>query len=295
MPPALLGSASLLVWSTLLAGPPKLPAAPGEPAPAPVVQQPAPAETAPAPATAPAPDTGETAPAPEPAPVVDQPVAPLAPFEAPGAPMPEPELAPLVDDVSTEAYITVRPPQWRGSGQLIAAGSLFVAAVAFQAGDTAICGDCATGVFERILLFTSMGLAGGGGVARGHADAYDDTALRRERPDTRRALIAGAVLTGVGAAIGLVNEGLWWHCVIEGGAGPYEATNSGDVFENQCRMGVNRAMIDVATASTGTGLALLGWSLTYRRDAKAYERARVIGLRPNVGRDRFGIGLQGRF
>ena len=51
----------------------------------------------------------------------------------------------------------------------------------------------------------------------------------------------------------------------------------------------------MGTATTAAGLGLLSWSLTYGRDAKAYERARVIGLRPTLGRDRWGLGIGGRF
>lgn len=283
--PSLLGSslAPLLVWSGLLAGPPTLPATPTESVPeAPVVQQPEPpVETAPEPAE-PTEPTVEVAPEPPPEPAV-APVAPLAPDLEP---------APGLEADPGERYITVKPPRWRGTGVLIGAGALYAAAIAFQAGDSALCGDCAVGVVERLFLFGSMGMAAGGAVLRGHADAYDDTALRRDRPDTRKTLIAGAVLTGAGAVMGLVNEGLWWGCVVTGD-GPYDTTN--EFNGSGCNYLAGRALLDVGTATTAAGLGLLGWSLTYSRDAKAYERARVIGLRPTLGRDRWGLGIGGRF
>lgn len=287
MPPALLGSSlsPLLVWSGLLVGPPPLPVGPTEPASQPEVQTPTPTpepEVAPAPEAAPA-----TTPAPEPAPAVEAPVAPVVP-----PPVVVPEPAPGLDELDREGYVRVRPPQWRGTGMFVAGGIMYAAAVAFQAGDSALCGDCAAGFVERVFLFTSMGLMAGGGVMRGHADAYDDTALRRARPDTRRTLILGAALTGAGAVLGLVNEGMWWRCVFVGD-GPYERTDGNSWIG--CRYELSRGMLDVASASTAAGLGLLSWSLTYRRDAKAYERARVIGLRPSVGRDRFGLGVGGRF
>jgi hypothetical protein len=282
MPAALLGSslAPLLVWSGLLVGPPS--SSPTEPALPPEVQAPAPV---PEPEVAPAP---APEPEPEPAPVETLPVTPppvVAPASAPG-----------FTGQARERYVRVRPPAWRGTGQFVAGGVLYAAAIAFQAGDSVVCGDCAAGFIERLFLFGGMGLMAGGGVMRGHADAYDDTALRRKRPDTRRTLILGAALTGAGAVLGLVNEGLWWRCVFTGD-GPYERPEPDDFWGGgvECRYELSRGLLDVAAASTTAGLGLLSWSLTYRRDAKAYERARVIGLRPTLGRDRLGLGVGGRF
>lgn len=294
MLPTVLGLSlsSLLLWSA----PPSLP--PDAAAPA------APAESSPEPATAPvqhadpAPEATEPGvpvpeapPEPEPEPTAE--VAPVAPVVVP-APVPEPELPELGDGV-TPGYVVVRPPRWRGTGLLVGSAGLLASALIFQLTDALACGNCATGVVERVFLAGSMGLAAGGGVVRAHADAYDDTALRRERRDTRRALIAGATLTGAGAVLGLVNDGLWWRCVI-GNAGPYttEPVNEWN-FSFNCRYGLTRGLLDVASISTATGLGLLSWSLAYRRDAKAYERARVIGLRPTVGRNRWMLGVEGRF
>ena len=233
------------------------------------------------------------------APPESEPVAPPQPDTVVG-PQPAPtEPAPTVSpDFEDSApglhpdlgrdYVTIKAPTWRGTGQFIAAASLFGLGVAFQVGDTVLCGNCASGVFERVVFGTSMGLAAGGGVMRGHADAYDDAALRRDRREVRRTLIMGAALTGVGAVMGLANEGMWWNCWING-EGPY-ADGGFD-----CRQGLSRGILDVATATTATGLGMLTWSLTYRRDARAYTRARVIGLRPTFGRERVALSLEGRF
>ena len=40
---------------------------------------------------------------------------------------------------------------------------------------------------------------------------------------------------------------------------------------------------------------MLSYALTYRRHARAYERARVIGLRPTFGRNMTGLTIGGRF
>lgn len=291
MPAVLLGSfASLIVWSGLLVGPPPLPATSPAPEPdAAAEEQPEPpleSEVVPEPAETPPAETppAETPPA----------VAPIGPSSPPRGP--DPELAPgLEPEPDDERWVTVRAPRWRGTGMLVTGGALVGATLMFQLIDGLVFGDEASGGIERMFLAGSMAFAAGGGVMRGRADAYDDTALRRSRRETRPVLIAGAVLVGVGAVVGLVNEGLWWRCVFDD-AGPY-FTPSGDEwsFGPQCRHNLGRGLLDLGAVSTATGLGLLSWSLSYRRDARAYERARVIGLRPSFGRDRFGVSVGGRF
>lgn len=294
MLPVALGSLILssAVWSGSLIEPqpdrarpvpPALPAGPGEAVPEP------PVVAAPVGVELPVDPAGEP---------------PAAAVEPPGPavvgprPVMERERAPLVasdlpdSDWPDSGWVTVRAPRFRGTGMLVGSGLALGGALAFQAIDALVCGNCATGVTERVMLAASMGLAAGGGAARGRADAYDDTVLRRERPNTRRALLVGAALTGVGAALGLANEGMWWRCAV-GGEGPYQVRFGGGSFD--CRYGVTRGVLDLATVSTATGLAMLTWSLTYRRDARALRRARVIGLRPTMGRERWGLSLEGRF
>lgn len=196
---------------------------------------------------------------------------------------------------SLDDYVAVRPPAWRGTGMLVAAGVVFAHAITFQGLDSLMFGNVATGGIERALMATTVGLAAGGGAVRARADAYDDTALGRKRPGTRRALIAGAVLTGVGAVMGLVNEGLWWRCVYDG-SGPYRTDGNDFNFSTfDCRYGISRGLLDLSTGATSAGLAMMTWALVYRRNARAYQRARVVGLRPSIGRDRFGLSLGGRF
>lgn len=178
---------------------------------------------------------------------------------------------------------------------LVAAGIVFAHAITYQGIDSLVFGNVATGGIERALMATTIGLAAGGGAVRARADAYDDTALGRKRPNTRRALIAGAALTGVGAVMGLVNEGLWWRCVFDG-SGPYRTDGNDFGFSAfDCRYGISRGLLDLSTGVTSAGLAMMSWALVYRRDARAYQRARVIGLRPSIGRDRLGLSLGGRF
>ncbi|MCH9688211.1 MAG: hypothetical protein K0V04_42665 [Deltaproteobacteria bacterium] len=193
-------------------------------------------------------------------------------------------------------YVTVRQPRWRGTGLFITAGIGYAMGVAYQAGDAAICGDCAIGVVERVFLASSIGAAAGAGVLRAHADAYDDVALGRKKRNSRRALIAGAALTGIGAVVGLANEGMWWRCVLDG-SGPYSVPDTNFDFDigPSCRTSLSRAMLDISTGASATGIGLLTWAIVYRRDARAYQRARVISLRPRATRDQWGLTLEGRF
>lgn len=243
--------------------------------------------------------TGRSVAPPPPPPVAS--VAPEDPLEDPlGDPLElavadQSDLPPRLG-AERERYVAIRPPRWRGTGMLVAAGVVFAHALTFQGIDSLVVGNVATGGVERALMATTVGLAAGGAAVRAHADAYDDTALRRRRPETRRMLIAGATLAGVGAAVGLVNEGLWWRCAFDG-SGPYR-TEGGDFFDISafdCRYGISRGLLDLSTGATSVGLAMMTWALVYRRDARAYQRARVVGLRPTLGRDRWGLSIEGRF
>lgn len=254
------------------------PVAPGDPtAPGPAATQPAaptqPQPADPATATTPAPAPGMT-----PLPV-DQSADPLGPEEA-----------------WKRDYVRVTRPRWRGTGLFITSGVVYGLGLIYQTVDTFSCGDCATGILERFFVGSAVAFAAGGGVLRGHADAYDDTAMRNGKRDTRKFLIAGATLTGVGAAIGLVNEAMWWQCAYNE-AGPYsiDAADANEFSTYNCRYGTMRALLDLSTASTGVGLGMLTWTLTYNRDTRAYERARVIGLSPSFSPRFTGLTVQGRF
>lgn len=287
---------SLLAPSVLVLSLGVGPGSPEVPVQSPAMEPVSPAETAPPEDEGTPADGEESVPEPETA-IAEEPseTEPAPPDVSPAEAPPAPELPPASNPELDRDWVTIRAPRWRGTGLLIASGVSLAAGVAFQAGDMLLCGDCASGVLERAFMAASMGLAAGGGVVRGHADAYDDAALRRSRRNIRGPLVAGAVLTGAGAALGLVNEGMWWGCVY-GNDGPYFTGPQDDFFSSYpCRYGAMRGLLDVATATTGTGLALLTWSLTYRRDARAYSRARVIGLRPTLGRTRFGLTVEGRF
>lgn len=229
-----------------------------------------------------------------------QPESPVAPVAESAAVMgPELASAPLVDTASGEEtwkknFVRVQRPRYWGTGMFVAAGATFAAAGLVQAVDSLVFGDASFGILERMFLATSMGMAAGGGIRRGHADAYDDTALRRKRPETRKILIAGAALVGVGATLGLVNEGMWWRCVIDE-TGPYENGTSGDFQSFPCRYGLTRGLLDISAGATTAGLGMLTWALVYRRDSRAFKGARVVGMSPTFGQGRAGFSVEGRF
>lgn len=288
--------ADVPVQSARPSGPPTLPEPPGgattpeQPEPDPAPSADAAADVPETPSTVAAPTVVEP---PQPEPAVDPAPATVDPI-APSLPMTDDD-SPLADRTPSDRdWVTVRAPRWRGTGMYIGAGGLFLATLAFQAGDGLLCGNCGIGITERIFLGTAIGLSVGAGAVKGHADAYDDTALRRTPRRGRRALITGAVLTGFGVVLGLVNEGMWWSCQYSN-TGPYVLENGGFFGGTTCRYGVGRGLLDVASASTAVGGSLLSWSLVYRRDTAALSRARVISLRPNLGTDRFGLNLSGRF
>lgn len=228
----------------------------------------------------------------EPAATVGPPPRTADPMVAPTLPMIEDSPLPP-STLEEREWITVRPPGWNGTGMLVGSAVFFGASLTFQFVDSIVCGDCGLGVTERIFFANSIGLAAGAGVMRGHAAAYDDVALKRPRRNARRIMITGAVLTGAGALLGLVNDGMWWACAVNG-TGPY-VTETNGFPRTDCRYGVSRALLDVAVASTAVGANMLTWSIVYQRDTRAYSRARVVGLRPTLGRDRLGLSVGGRF
>lgn len=257
---------------------------------------------------APVEEAGDPAPAAEsadPAVVADPPptepepadVAPPAVEPPPPTPI-EPGSVDSVDPFVSpvpEGYVQVRKPRWRGDGLFWISGISFGLGTMFQMGDAFLCGNCATGGIERGFLAVSIATATAGGFKRGRYDAYQDAARQEGMRDGRTAMVAGAVLLGVGAVAGLANEGMWWKCVADGG-GPY--AQPGDDFwfgGHRCKYGVSRTVLDLASLSAATGGALLGWSLRYRHDAKAYRRAQVVSIAPQINRGFAGLQVGGKF
>jgi hypothetical protein len=187
-------------------------------------------------------------------------------------------------------YVRVQRPRMRGTGLMVTAGSLYATAILFQIGDWAWCGNCAMGLLERGFLAPAAVLAPIGAMLRGRHDAYRDTAARIPHRDTRAVVIAGASLAVVGAAAGLANEIMWWQCMRDE-KGPY-------VVENQswtdCRYGVGRATLDLSAAAFTTGLSMIAWGLSYRRDANIYRHARLT-VAPQINSREAMLTVAGRF
>lgn len=281
VPAPLVGSsiAALVVGSRLLLGPPPLPATP----PA-AVPEPGAPETVEGPELEEAPET-------EGAPETTVDAEPMGPAVEPTVPVPEPTRG--RDAELTSTRVEADASQRRGNGQFIAAGVFFASAFAFQITDAVVFDDSAIGAVERVLLLSGVGLAVGGGVTRGRADARQDES-RSKRRDVYSTLVGGSALTVIGVTLGVVNEGMWWRCIATS-EGFYE--DKRDAFGlHDCNARMGRALLDVSAASTAIGVGLLSWSITYRRHrAKTYAHDRTLGLRPMVGRDRWGLGVGGRF
>jgi hypothetical protein len=252
--------------------PPELPELPepGMPEADPVDLVPEPvAEPTPEPAVAPAPE-----PAPAPGVVPDPAELDPAPAFAVGHGMPP-------------GWVEVDRPTFRGTGLIAGAGVALGFGIAFQIGDRVLCGGCGPGIVDRIAFAHAFAFAAGAGIQRARADAFDDAVIKRHR-DTRKARLAGAVLLGLGLAIGVVNEGLWWASVGDN-EGPYAERD----YESS--LAISRAVLDVATIAGSTGVGLLTWQARYRRDRAAYRNARVLSLAPSFGETFAGATVQGTF
>jgi hypothetical protein len=194
-------------------------------------------------------------------------------------------------------HVRVHPPRHRGTGLMVGAAVTIGLVGIYQAGDVMLCGGCAVGIIERLGLAASMAAASGGGVVRALHDSWYDTAYGRTRAPARRFVAAGAALVGVGAAVGLVNEALWWGCWI-GGRGPY-AFATVDEWGPwiDCHRSTALPLLDGASALVAGGGGLLAYGLTLRRRQAMLRNAKVIGLTPSMDVDRTGARLMigGRF
>lgn len=321
----------LLIVSTLMIGP--APSDDGAvvvqrpstlaPVAAPASDAPAP-ETAPETAPQPAPDHASQ---PQPAPVsaaepgieLSGPVVPLGePMpEEPPARLPgpsadfEPDLSTSVVDptVSFAAvgqddwradYVRVSPPEYRGTGMMVTGIVAFGTLGLMQTVWTGLCGDpyCdMPGIHQRALVAGGLIFTSGGAWKRGQWDAYRDTLagtpLSARR--VRNHLIAGWTLAAAGL-VGLgVDFALHTECAVSG-RGPYleEEPEPGGFWGPDCKGVASGLVMDLSAASAAIGLGFGLHAAKYKRDRKYYEGAR-IAIMPNVGRDRFGFGIAGRF
>jgi len=210
-----------------------------------------------------------------------------------------PALAPSLPTVTPPApdHVRIHPPKYRGTGLFVGAGVAFGVVALYQVGDVLLCGGCAIGILERLGLAVGIASAAGGGVVRAYHDAWYDTALRRTRAPAKRFIVAGAVLTGVGGALGLTNEMLWWGCWV-GGVGPYAFTVTDEWGPwTDCRHGVAQGLTDGASALVASGGGLLGYGLALRKRQGLFRRAKVVATVPSFGLGRSGLSLRlgGRF
>ncbi|MCB9566142.1 MAG: hypothetical protein H6710_02815 [Myxococcales bacterium] len=192
-------------------------------------------------------------------------------------------------------YVRVERPRYRGTGLFIAAGATFGAGVLAQLVDVAFNDGEGSGFVDRFFIAPSMILAPLAGHFRGRYDAYMDASIGRRPRPARAFVAAGFALAALGAAGGLVNEGLWWQCWI-GESGPYYREPPPDVFvaPRSCRSGLARGVLDASALMVSGGMAMALWGVKYRRDMRAYERA-VFAVVPRVQQGQLGLGVVGSF
>ena len=134
------------------------------------------------------------------------------------------------------------------------------------------------GIGAEILSITAIGLAAGGGVALGRADARDDIQLR-VREELRSRQVAGGALLGVGLAVGLSASLL--PVVVVPSSGWSAAELAG------LQVGAHGGWM---LAAAGAGLVA---------HARSYERTQraLVGprFRPTIGRTYVGVSMSGRF
>lgn len=202
---------------------------------------------------------------------------------------------PIPAHVLWRDYVRVEPPKQRGHGLMIAAGVAFGVGAIYQLGDLALCGNCATGVAERVLIGPAMILAPIGGYMRGRYDAYVDASIGRRPRKAVLPLAIGMTMAAIGAVAGLTNEVFWWQCAV-GETGPYHTPAPINTqFEGpECRTTLARLTLDGSALLVSGGLGLGMWGLKYRRDTRAYERA-VFAVLPRARPGELGVGLMGRF
>jgi hypothetical protein len=190
-------------------------------------------------------------------------------------------------------------PRWNGRGLIIGAGVAGGAGFALNAGRIAwhlstcrprhdvldYAGGCLVSAWGDVFLsipawfanMASIGMAGGGGALRGRHDAWAG-----KKRDSRRAIIAGATMVGVGATAYLVARLARFAAIgcIDNGLGCYRGVYIGTTAGIQ---------LGLTTAAVGAGILALG--AEYKRHKRKYD----LQVAPQVSGNYTGIAIAGRF
>ena len=210
--------------------------------------------------------------------------------EDPGVPTPPPPAPPPVDR---------QRPSWNGKGLLIGAGVAGGVGLALNAGrigwHLATChrrddplgyvGGCLVSTWGDVFLsipswfanMASIGLAGGGGALRGRYEAWEG----RKR-DSKKAIIAGATMVGVGATVYLASRLARFAAIgcVADSLGCYHGVYIGSTIGIQ---------LGLSTAAAGAGI--LAFGAEYRR----HRRKVQLQVSPTVSRTFTGLTVSGRF
>ena len=192
-------------------------------------------------------------------------------------------------------------PRWNGRGLIIGAGVAGGAGLALNAGRIAwhltacrprqdvlgYAGGCLVSAWGDVFLsipswfanMASIGMAGGGGALRGRHDAWAG-----KKRDSRKAIIAGATMVGVGATAYLVARLARFAAIgcidRSNGIGCYHGVYIGSTVGIQ---------LGLSTAAVGAGILALG--AEYKRHKRRYD----LQVAPQVAGNYTGFTISGRF
>lgn len=194
-------------------------------------------------------------------------------------------------------------PRFTGRGLLIGAGVAGGAGLALNAGRIAwhlsacrpkndaygygYAGGCLVSAWGDVFLsvpswfanMASIGMAGGGGALKGRHDAWSG-----KRRDSKKAIITGAALVGVGATVYLVSRLARFAAIgcidRSNGLGCYHGVYIGSTVGIQ---------LGLSTAAVGAGILALG--AEYKRHQKRYQ----LQVAPQVAGNYTGLTISGRF
>lgn len=192
-------------------------------------------------------------------------------------------------------HLRVLPPESRGIGFMVAAGSATSIALIKQlycVYRNADPGCRQARIADRLLLLGGVAALAWGSKQRAHHHAYHDAITQRLKAPKRSRRIWFGILTGLGAAGFLTDVVLQAACMLDGG--PYfidkKTPDQGSPYYYGCRGWVGTVVMDVSAIALGTGAAFLTYDNVYSTDRKIFERGKIF-IVPGAR----GLSLQGQF
>jgi hypothetical protein len=232
---------------------------------------------------------------PEPAP---EPGTELPSWEADPAPAPvgDPGSAPIADwTTPVESFappIAAPAPPPKGTALFGAAAGVFGLMVVTQLGTGVVCeADVYCGTLGwpwRMLGFTTVGLAGGGGWQLGKRIAWDRVQAGEpvKKPTGRR--VAGWSMFALGVG-GMIADTILYQQCYDGVRGPYLEI---DGFRYTCSPNISVVTLDLTTLLGAVGLGL---ALSAESQQQHNRRAFDLSVSPWGGHGQAGMSVGGRF